>query len=126
MDARKRISGMLGRVVLPAGSIILIAMLMQGCSGGGEDNGSPSQSKSPSPSQSSGAIEVQDFGTHNILNDGSLNLQVQVRSASSFMLIADGGTTTADIDIDSISNPTGAVGVTPSFTDQDPIGRNEL
>jgi hypothetical protein len=42
------------------------------------------------------------------------------------MLIADGGTTMADIDIDSLSDPTGVVAVTPSFTDQDPIGRNEL
>jgi hypothetical protein len=42
------------------------------------------------------------------------------------MLIADGGTAAADIDIDSLSNPTGAVWVTSSFTDHDPIGRNEL
>ena len=144
MDGLKRISGMLGRVVLPAGFAFLLAMLMQGCSGGGGDNASPSpsqsngpspsqsngpspsQSNGPSPSQSSGAIEVQDLGTHSISNDGSVNLQVQVSSASSFMLIADGGTTTADIDIDSLSDPTGAVWVTPSFTDQDPIGRNKL
>ena len=136
VDGLKRISGMLGRVVLPAGFAFLLAMLMQGCSGGGGDNASPSPSQSngpspspsngPSPSPSSGAIEVQDLGTHSISNDGSVNLQVQVSSASSFMLIADGGTTTADIDIDSLSDPTGAVWVTPSFTDQDPIGRNEL
>ncbi len=120
MGGLKRISGMLGRVVLPAGFAFLLAMLMQGCPGGGGDN------DSPSPSPRSGAIEVQDLGTHSISNDGSVNLQVQVRSASSFMLIADGGTTMADIDIDSLSDPTGVVAVTPSFTDQDPIGRNEL
>ena len=128
MGGLKRISGMLGRVVLPAGFAFLLAMLMQGCPGGGGDNDSPSPSPSngPSPSPRSGAIEVQDLGTHSISNDGSVNLQVQMRSASSFMLIADGGTTMADIDIDSLSDPTGVVAVTPSFTDQDPIGRNEL
>jgi hypothetical protein len=118
-------SGMLARVVVRVGFIFLLAMVVQGCSGGGGDNGSPSPAQSSS-SQSFGAIEVQDLGTHSISNDGSVNLQVQVRAASSFMLIADGGTTAADIDIDSVINPTGAVWVTPSFTDQDPIGRNKL
>jgi hypothetical protein len=113
------------RVVLIGGLIFMLAMLMQGCSGGGGDNGSPSPSQGNS-SQNIGAIEVQDLGTHSISRDGSVNLQVQVKSASSFMLIADGGNTTADIDIDSLSDPTGVVGVTPSFTDQDPIGRNKL
>jgi hypothetical protein len=118
---------MLAQMVLRGSCICLLAMLMQGCSGGGGENGSPSPpSNSPSASPSTGAIEVQDLGSYSISSDGSVNLQVQARSASSFMLIADGGITTADIDIDSISNPAGAVGVTPSFSDQDPIGRNEL
>jgi hypothetical protein len=105
-------------------ALSVITSLLIGCSGGGGD--SWSVSNIPSASQHIGAIEIQDLGTHSISKDGSVSLEVQVGSASSFMLIADGGNTTADIDIDSLNNPTGGVMITPSFTDQDPIGRNEL
>lgn len=99
----------------------LITLLsLQHCGGGGDSSAPSPQGSGPS------LVTVQELGVRGLGANGAASLQVQVDAASSFFLIADGGRTAADIDIDSVLDPGGAVLITPDPNDNDPIGRNEL
>lgn len=103
-------------------ALALSMVALQHCGGGDDgDSGAP-------PVQGSGPsqVAVRDFGSVQLRLNGAASVDVQVESASSFMLIADGGGTLADVDIDSLVDPNGGVFVTPDPNDEDPIGRNEL
>jgi hypothetical protein len=69
---------------------------------------------------------VRDLGSAQLRLNGAASFDVSVESAASFVLIADGGNTVADVDIDSVVDPNGGVFITPDPNDEDPIGRNEL
>ena len=109
-------------VMLPAFFLITLAPLLQNCGGGGDSSPPPPPQSGATPSQ----MEVRDLGSFSLATDSTVQLQAQVESAASFVLIADGGRTTADIDIDSVIDPGGRVFVTEDAQDLDPIGKNEL
>jgi hypothetical protein len=100
-----------------------------GCGGGGGDGGgSPSASgSSPAPTPSTtthNAIETVTFGSTSIAGGASAQFQVSVGS-SALLLIADGGRA-RDLDIHTVVDPKGAILVTESRTDPNPIGRTLL
>lgn len=101
--------------------ILLTLLPFNGCSGGGDDGNGP-----PPATNGSSQVEIQDLGIHKLAADGRVDLQAQVNAASSFVLIADGRDTAADIDMASLVDPSGVVLITPDRTDIDPIGRNEV
>lgn len=93
-----------------------------GCSGGG-DAPAPAEGTPGGGGPPAATIDVRDFGTVALApNAGSQEFQIDVRG-SSFMIIADGGRV-SDVDINSVTDPLGAVLVTPDPNDEDPIGRN--
>ncbi len=108
--------------------VILMWTVLPGCGGGGDSP--PSQTSSPPPAGggTTSQMEVKNLGNFDLAADTKaqlISLQVQAGTAS-FMLIADGGDTVADVDIEELIDPTGKMLVRPQSTSVDPIGRNSL
>ncbi len=106
--------------------VMVMWIVVPGCGGGGD---SP-QTGSPPPGGggSSSQVEVKDVGSFNLpagFMTQPIPLEVQA-GTTSFMLIADGGNTARNIDIEELIDPTGKVLVGQHSVSVDPIGRNEL
>ncbi len=103
--------------------VMLMWIVVPGCGGGGGDN--PPQTGGGNVSQ----IEIKDLGPPFNLAAGARTGQISLdvpAGTSLLMLIADGGNTTADIDIEELINPTGDVLVDRRSTSVDPVGKNEF
>lgn len=103
--------------------VMLMWIVVPGCGGGGGDN--PPQTGGGNVSQ----IEIKDLGPPIRLAAGARTGPISVdipAGTASVMFIADGGNTTADIDIEDLINPTGSLLVGRRSTFMDPGGKNQF
>ena len=99
-----------------AATAVLMVLAIAGCDGG-SDNVDIDVTPVPSP------IEVIDLGVATLTaTNQDQTFEVAVRGASSLVLVADGNDAT-DIDIEELTAPDGAVLVTASRTDANPLTR---
>ena len=108
--------------------VMFLWAVLPGCGGGGDSPGPQSSSPPPGGGSATSQMEIKDLGTFNLAagaTAGPISLEVPA-GAASVMFIADGGNTTADIDIEDVINPNGNLMVGRRKTFQDPAGKNQL